>query len=172
MCCQKVNRNWRKSKPLPSLGQSRFSQLRTVTWTPRPPANSSPHSTSLPPPPTGTAAGKCISRNLNCHPWARTHSHIMSFLIHKLESFWHNSFLQFVITQEFGGYSLDTRTIDWGLFYQGHLYQIDSWDPRSCCCGMEIFQWQVEFKMETFYLVRGVFFFNTWISLAFPLWNY
>ena len=70
MCYQRANQSWRTSKLLPSLGESRFRQLRTVTWTPRPPANSRPHSTSLQPPPTGMGAGKCISLNLNFHPRA------------------------------------------------------------------------------------------------------
>lgn len=89
MCYQKVNQNWRKNKLLPSLGESRFSQPHPVTWTPRPPANSSPHSTSSPPPPTGPGAARCISLNLKIRPWARIKHHNMSFLVHKSESLWH-----------------------------------------------------------------------------------
>lgn len=80
MCYQKVNQNWRKSKHLLSLEESRFSQLHTVTWTPRPPANS-PLSTSSQPPPTGMGTVKCISLNPNSHPQARIKQshHVFSY---------------------------------------------------------------------------------------------
>lgn len=159
MCYQKVNQNWRKSKLLLSPGESRFRQLHTVTWTPRPPANSSPHSTSLQPPPTGTEAVKCISLNLNFCPWARmeqshhvfSHSYVQKLLtirtLFKIypssrvwkPQFWHSY-------------------IHWDLFYQGHIYQTDSSNLRSFCHRVEVFQGKVDFKMEKICLALELVF--------------
>lgn len=80
MCYQKVSQNWRKSKPLLSPEQSRFSPLHTVTpWTPQAPANSRPHSTSSQPPPMGTGAAKCTSPSRSLQPAARVQSSHHSF---------------------------------------------------------------------------------------------
>ena len=119
MCYQKVNQNWRKSKLLLSLVESRFSQLRMVTWTPRPPANSPP-STSLQPPPTGMGAAKCTSLNLNFHPWARIKQSHHVFSYSYVWNVWklltvRTLFLRF-ITQEFGNHSFDANTYTGAYF--------------------------------------------------------
>lgn len=159
MYYQKVNQNWRKSKLLLSPRESRFSQPHTVTWTLRPPANSSPHSTSLQPPPMGTGAVKCTSLNLNFTLELESSSHIMSFLIQKSESFQHLE-LFFKIYHSLKNLETTVLTLytPGGFFYQGHLYQIDSSNPRSFYHGMDTFQGKVDFKVEKLCLAHELVF--------------
>lgn len=84
----------------------------------------------------------------------------MSFLIHKFESFQHLELFFFKIYHSLKNLETTVLTLytHWGSFYQGHLYQIDSSNPRSFCHGMEIFHGKVDFKVEKFRLTLELVF--------------
>lgn len=172
MCYQKVKQNWRKSKLPPSLVESRSSHLHTVTpWIPRPPANSRPHSTSSPPPPMGTEAVKCTSPNHDFRPGARI-QHPPHVCSHKSESSdTQSSFVRFIIHSRVWKRQFCLSSIHWGLFCQGHLYQIDSSNPSFFATERRSFRGKQISRWREFALLLG-WSFNTLTSLTFPLWKY
>ena len=97
----------------------------------------------------------------------------MSFLIQKSESFQQLE-LFFKIYHSLKNLETTVLTLytPQGFFYQGHLYQNDSSNPRNFCHGMETFKRKVDFKVERLCLALELFFFNTLVGLTFPLWKY